>query len=406
MSDAGELRGFEIDAAQAWAGARGHDVQFVRFRWPDLEADLRAGRFDVAMSGVTVRAERSARSPMSVAVTRAEAGLYVRAPLPRPSRLSPEGRGLHVAVNRGGHLERLARARLPEATLQLVSDNRALPDLLQRGAVDAIVADGAEAASFPPGIVRARRLGSDRKAWWAAPGRPELVAQMNRWASSHEGRRRIARLRQRWGLPSPKPAGSVLSAAEDQVVDFVARRLALMPLVAEAKRAASTPPGAVAAVLAPAREAKIRQRARTRARANGLEDDGFLALVEAQMATARRVQERVLATEVAGASVFSLDGELRPAIDVLDDELARALAEAVPMTSGAPALREALAQETAGLAAAQPELAGLAQALAGVRPAVGCRRGCRAQAIRFSSGGRRRGISNPRVAPDQACALR
>ncbi len=398
MEDGGTRRGFEIDAARAWARARGYDVQFEPFRWPDLETDLRAGRFDVVMSGVTVRAERIARSPMSAAVTRAEAGLYVRAPLPGLSRPAPDGRGLRVAVNRGGHLERLARARLPAADLQLVTENRSLPDLLRHGEVDAIVADGAEAASFPPGIVRARRLGSGRKAWWAAPDRPELAADLSRWANSPKGRQQIASLRQRWGLPPPAPVGSALSAAQDRVVDLVARRLALMPLVAEAKRAAGdapsavSPPAAAVAVLAPTREAEIRERARARARANRLEVDGVLDLVEAQLTAARGIQERVLATETAATSVFSLDRELRPAIDAIDDELARALGEAVPRTSAASVWRAALAQETVGIAVAQPELDRLAAALAGVRPAAVCRTSRRPQVSKSLSSGRRRGV--------------
>src|SRR5262249_5583706 len=55
-----EAEGLDLDVARAFAAERGLELEVVRFRWPDLERDLAAGRFDVAMSGVTVRPEGSA----------------------------------------------------------------------------------------------------------------------------------------------------------------------------------------------------------------------------------------------------------------------------------------------------------------------------------------------------------
>jgi cyclohexadienyl dehydratase len=68
---AGELRGFDVAVARAYAEERGLELEFVRFRWPQLLRDLAADRFDVAMSGVTVRPLRSVAGRFSVPSSRA-----------------------------------------------------------------------------------------------------------------------------------------------------------------------------------------------------------------------------------------------------------------------------------------------------------------------------------------------
>ena len=53
-------------------------LELVPFRWPELASRLAAGDFDVAMSGVTVRADRLLTGTMTAAVARADAVLLVR----------------------------------------------------------------------------------------------------------------------------------------------------------------------------------------------------------------------------------------------------------------------------------------------------------------------------------------
>ena len=47
--------GFDIHVARQFAKETGRRLEFVEFRWPALELDMGANRFDVAMSGVTMR---------------------------------------------------------------------------------------------------------------------------------------------------------------------------------------------------------------------------------------------------------------------------------------------------------------------------------------------------------------
>lgn len=54
----GAWHGFDVEVARAVTRDRGRRLVLVPLRWPDLEAALARGDFDVAMSGVTVRPER------------------------------------------------------------------------------------------------------------------------------------------------------------------------------------------------------------------------------------------------------------------------------------------------------------------------------------------------------------
>src|SRR5262249_8612637 len=137
---------FDVAIAEAYARDRDRPLELVTFAWPDLERRLKAGDFDVAMSGVTVRGDRLAVAPMTAAVARASAVLVVpRSPRGRRGADRPD---FVVAVNRGGHLERVARARLPRAKIVAVDDNRALPAMLRSGEVDGVVTDSLELQSF------------------------------------------------------------------------------------------------------------------------------------------------------------------------------------------------------------------------------------------------------------------
>ena len=47
--------GFDIDVARAYARDRGLQIEWVRFRWPDLMSDLEAERFGFTAADVTRR---------------------------------------------------------------------------------------------------------------------------------------------------------------------------------------------------------------------------------------------------------------------------------------------------------------------------------------------------------------
>ncbi len=254
---AGAWRGFDVEVARAFARDRGRRLVLVPLRWTDLESALARGDFDVAMSGVTVRPERLVTGRFTSAVARAPAVLVARRGAPSPRR---------VGVNRGGHLERLARAALPDVELVTVEGNR-LPALLASGGVDGLVTDALELGTLgSTDLVVVRPLSDDRKAYFLPVEARALAEELDGWIAMREADGTLPGLRARLlgdGAPSPPPASLA------RVVDLVARRLMLMPAVAASKRAAGLP------IADTARETDVERRAVERAHAAGLAAEPF-----------------------------------------------------------------------------------------------------------------------------------
>ena len=97
----GSWSGFDLAVARAYAAARGRRLELVPFRWPELAAHLAAGDFDVAMSGVTVRADRLIIGTMTAAVARADAIVLVHRGTAFNGRTAFDGTSGRVAVNPG-----------------------------------------------------------------------------------------------------------------------------------------------------------------------------------------------------------------------------------------------------------------------------------------------------------------
>lgn len=333
----GTWRGFDVEVAQRWARDRGRDIVFVPFRWPDLDAALARGDFDVAMSGVTVRADRLVSGRFAAATARTSAIL-----VGRPGPLT------RVAVNRGGHLERLARTLLdPEITLVTVDDNRGLGGALRSGTVDAVVTDGVEArpllADGDVGVLRV--LAHDRKAPWMRADDESLERDLDGWLLEHERDGTLPALRAQWLGPETGPP---VSPAASWVVDLLARRLMLMPAVGFSKRAAGLP------IEDAAREAKVIERA----------PEPVQALARAEIEAAKAVQ---LAPPPPGTPDEMLPA-LRAAIDRLDATIAGALVAAAPVQDPADALLAQLQADADLPGATVPVLTPLVEALRALPP--------------------------------------
>lgn len=345
----GGLDGFDLALARAYARDAGVALDTVRFRWPGLARGLAERRFDVALSGVTVRPERSVYGRFGVAV--AESGAVVLARAGAARRLDDLDReGVRVAVNAGGHLERVARARFRAARVEAVRPNDAVPRALAAGEVDAVVTDTLEAPHWEhdlPGVVRLGPFTRDRKAPLWVPEAGERAFALDAWLLAREADGTLARLRQRWlGVPGPRTATPLAA-----LVAAVRERLAVMPLVARAKQATRRP------VRDAEREARVLEAAQAgaarRAREAGvpaLDPARVRVFYRAQIEAAVAVQERVLAARdtAPDGEGFDLQLQLRPALLRLGERIAWLLVrqDAVPERL---ALRRILRAELAGL---------------------------------------------------------
>jgi cyclohexadienyl dehydratase len=313
----GRVSGFDIAVAQAYAADRGRDLRLVPFRWPGLLADLETGRFDVVMSGVTVRPERSAAGRFTVPVASSGAVVLLRneGSLRRLDDLDREG--VRVAVNAGGHLERVTRARFPRAAVVAIADNAAVRQALHDDGIDAVVTDTTEAPAWlrsAPGWRAHGPFTRDRKAYLLRADQGDLARDLDGWILERERDGTLGRLR--WAYLPPAATG-VTATPLAALLAAVDERLALMPLIGATKRAADLPvdvperetivlDGAVASVRAAA----------TRARTHAPTSEAIRGFFAAQIAAAKEIQTATATGPhaVDPLPVAELTTVLRPAL--------------------------------------------------------------------------------------------
>ncbi|WP_199789702.1 transporter substrate-binding domain-containing protein [Sorangium cellulosum] len=304
-------------------------LSWTRFRWPDLVGDLRDGRFDLAADGITVRPERSIAGRFTVPVARGGAVLLLRRPA-WAARAGSQGPGvegaraalraldrpeLRVVVNRGGHLERVARSFLRRAQVVAIPDNAAVGQAFARGEADAAMTNTFEAPRWAEGLGGIERIGPltrDVVALYVRADRPELAAQLDTWLLAAEERGALSQLR---ALHLGPGGGGPTALPVDALLCATAERLALMPLVAAAKRRAgrAIEDAAQEARVLAAGRAAVLQAAAARG-APPPTDEAIHAFFRAQIESAKAVERRALAAPETTEPVFSLEDDLRPAI--------------------------------------------------------------------------------------------
>jgi cyclohexadienyl dehydratase len=331
----GKLEGYDVEIARRFARDTGRRLELVRFAWPQLVPDLQAGKFDVAMGGVTIRPERALVGRFTRPVAQTGAIVLTRGGLAR-SADDIGRRGVRLAVNAGGHLERVARRLFPAASIMAVPDNRMLPRLLRDGGADAVLTDDVEAPSFEdeiPYIARVGPVTHDRKAYLAADG--VLADELDAWLRARAIDGTLDELSRHWLGPSRGAARTAFDSDLDALLALVDLRLAFMPAVAAAKETTGRP------VEDAAQEARVLETAREQGIARGLDPTAVDALVRAQLAAARAAQQEFLATP----------RDRRPAVEALD--LVR---EARPTLA---TLMDGIVARAADVARAPKALAGL-----------------------------------------------
>ena len=148
--DTGEYWGFDADLAEDLADSLGVDLQYVPTSWPTLMDDTLAGKFDLAVCGITITDARKEQALMSegylvngkTIICRSEdAAKYTDL----ESINKPEVR---VMVNPGGLNEKFARENLPDVTLIVHDVNQDIPGLIAEGAADIMITEIMEAGYY------------------------------------------------------------------------------------------------------------------------------------------------------------------------------------------------------------------------------------------------------------------
>lgn len=142
----GTLTGADVQMAEALAKSLDAQPRFVSTSWSALMRDYRAGRFDVAMGGISITPERAKLAAFSVPYNQGGKTPIVRCgtearfdtveELDRPD--------VRVVVNPGGTNQQFVRDRLSHAHVTVHPDNRTIFAEIAAGRADVMVTDDVE----------------------------------------------------------------------------------------------------------------------------------------------------------------------------------------------------------------------------------------------------------------------
>lgn len=142
----GSVSGLDVDMAGALTKAMGVKLDIVHTTWPTMMADLMAGKFDIAMGGVTITLPRMKQAYFSIPVMQSGKAAIARctdkdkyqtlAEIDRP--------GVRVIVNPGGTNESFDKASLHYAQIVLFPNNATIFQQLIAGKADVMITDGVE----------------------------------------------------------------------------------------------------------------------------------------------------------------------------------------------------------------------------------------------------------------------
>ena len=316
----GGFSGFDVEMMNRLAHDLGMRVEYVRFRWPDLAKELADKQVDLVASGITVQPDRAllGRYTRPYAITGAMALVRSEERARLADRLALDREGVRIVVNRGGHLEQVARRQFRQATIETLPDNGKLVERVLVGTADAALSDSAEARAWErKELATVGPFTRDRKALLVRRDAPELAQWIDGWLRERERDRWLADLRQKWFGDSMFYAAA---ADREAVLADVDLRCQMMPMVAATKVAHELP------ILDQAQEERVLERSQQTARAVGLNPAEVARLFAALIHAAKVI-------EIAGgtdphASAPPLE-QLRTAIGDVDTHLIRQLHEAV-----------------------------------------------------------------------------
>ena len=148
----GEYEGIDAELSKIIADSLGVAIEYVPTTWPTLSADMQAGKFDIALCGISRNFARAKTMAMSDAYGE---GIFGKTILCRKSDAKkfksvadlnrPEVR---IMINPGGTNEKFARANLPKATLIVHDDNADIPIQIAEGKADIMITETVEAVSW------------------------------------------------------------------------------------------------------------------------------------------------------------------------------------------------------------------------------------------------------------------
>ena len=148
--ETGKYEGFDAEMAESLAKALGVKLEYVPTMWKTLQADTLAGKFDVAICGITVTDARKAVMAMSdgyltfgktILCTKSKEALFKSLDdVNQPSE--------RVMYNPGGTNEKFAKEFCAKAQLTMHEHNAEIPGLVGEGKADIMITETMEARRY------------------------------------------------------------------------------------------------------------------------------------------------------------------------------------------------------------------------------------------------------------------
>ncbi len=142
--------GFDAELAEDLADSLDVRTEYVETSWPTLMDDVLAGKFDLAICGITINDARKERALMSDGYLENGKTILCRAEdARRYTGLEAVNRPeVRVMVNPGGLNEQFARENLPDAALIVHDVNQEIPGLVASGEADIMITEIMEAGYY------------------------------------------------------------------------------------------------------------------------------------------------------------------------------------------------------------------------------------------------------------------
>ena len=146
MPDGG-YRGADVAEADRLAKHLGLRIEWVPTSWGKLADDAKAGKFDIAVGGISITPARQEWADFSTVLVSDGKRPVARCADKDKYRTVAEidQPGTRVVVNPGGSNEAFAKANLPHADVTVFPDNKTIAAEIIAGREDVMVTDGVEA---------------------------------------------------------------------------------------------------------------------------------------------------------------------------------------------------------------------------------------------------------------------
>ena len=148
--ETGTYIGFDAELAEDLASSLGVKIEYITTSWPTLMEDTLAGKFDLAICGITVTDARKEQALMSDGYLINGKTILCRAEdAEKYTSLKTINKPkVRVMENPGGLNEKFARENLPDAKLIIHEVNQEIPGLIASGEADVMITEVMEAGFY------------------------------------------------------------------------------------------------------------------------------------------------------------------------------------------------------------------------------------------------------------------